>query len=92
MEEFNFVIQNQTGLHARPAKTLANLAKTFQSSIFIQHGSKRANAKSLVSLLTLGVEQGSRIQMFVEGADEKEAVEALRVRLSDLAFPSAPQK
>jgi phosphoenolpyruvate-protein phosphotransferase len=83
MKEFNFVIQNQTGLHARPAKTLANLAKTFQSSILIQHGNKQVNAKSLVSLLTLGVERGSMIYVIVEGVDEKEAGEALSQAIQD---------
>jgi phosphocarrier protein FPr len=77
MKEFEIVVQNQTGLHARPAKTLASLAKEFQSNIWIWHGEKKVNAKSLVSLLTLGVECGSSIRVMVEGDDEGLAHETL---------------
>ena len=73
MKDFEIVIQNSTGLHARPAKKLANLAKTYQSSIQIQHGEKKVNAKSLISILTLGVEGGCSIRVTVDGADEERA-------------------
>ncbi|MCE1255359.1 MAG: phosphoenolpyruvate--protein phosphotransferase [Anaerolineae bacterium] len=71
MKDFEIVIQNSTGLHARPAKKLANLAKAYQSNIQIQHGEKKINAKSLISILTLGVEGGSTIRITIDGADEE---------------------
>jgi phosphocarrier protein FPr len=71
------VIQNRTGLHARPAREFVNLAKKFQSDIRVLHGAKKANGKSLVSLLTLGVKPGSSIRIEAEGADRAEALEAL---------------
>ena len=52
MKQLEIVIQNPTGLHARPAKVLVKLAKQFQSDIKIKHGEKTANAKSMVSVLT----------------------------------------
>ena len=77
MKYMEKIIQNPTGLHARPAKVFVNVAKAFQSNIRVYHGEKKANAKSLISLLTLGVETGSRIKIEVEGDDEEEALKAL---------------
>jgi multiphosphoryl transfer protein len=74
MKQIELVIQNETGLHARPAKVLVNLAKRFKSSISIQHGGKRANAKSMVSILTLGAGRGSDITVQIEGEDEENAL------------------
>lgn len=75
--EVELVIQNRTGLHARPAREFVNLAKTFQCDVRVQHGAKKANGKSLVSLLTLGVKRGSTIRLEVSGADEAAALAAL---------------
>src|SRR5215212_6046084 len=87
MKQIELVIQNETGLHARPAKVLVNLAKQFKSSISIQHGSKRANAKSMVSILTLGAGRGSDITVQIEGEDEENAIAeieaAIRAGLGD---------
>ncbi|MDW8318822.1 MAG: phosphoenolpyruvate--protein phosphotransferase, partial [Anaerolineae bacterium] len=70
-------IHNATGLHARPAKVFVNTAKQFKADIRVQHGDKRANGKSLISVLTLGVERGQQISLFIEGEDEDEAAAAL---------------
>ena len=77
MKQLDLVIQNPTGLHARPAKIFVKLAKQFKSDIRVQHGEKKANAKSLISMLTLGVESMSTIRIMVDGADEDEALTAL---------------
>jgi phosphocarrier protein FPr len=74
MKQIEIVIHNRTGLHARPAKVLVNLAKQFKSDIRLQHGEKRANAKSMVSVLTLGVVSGSGITVQADGMDEEQAI------------------
>jgi phosphoenolpyruvate-protein phosphotransferase len=74
MKQIELVIQNQTGLHARPAKVLVNLAKQFKSDISVHHRGKRANAKSMVSVLTLGAERGSDITVQADGVDEEKAI------------------
>jgi len=74
MKQIELVIQNQTGLHARPAKVLVNLAKQFKSTISLHHGGKKANAKSMVSVLTLGAGRGSGITVQADGVDEDEAI------------------
>ncbi|NWG05223.1 MAG: phosphoenolpyruvate--protein phosphotransferase [Chloroflexi bacterium] len=70
MKQLEITINNETGLHARPAKTLVNLVKQFKSNITIWHGEKKANAKSLISVLTLGASKGSQLKIEVNGEDE----------------------
>jgi multiphosphoryl transfer protein len=66
------------GLHARPATILVNLAKEFQSEIRVRHGNQTANAKSLISLLKLGVEGGQTIRIMAEGSDATVALDKLK--------------
>jgi phosphocarrier protein FPr len=91
MKQIELVIQNKTGLHARPAKVLVNLAKQFKSDISLQCGAKRVNAKSMVSVLTLGAVYGSEIAVQVNGADEETAIveleSAIRAGLGDVDQP-----
>ena len=54
------VIPNRTGLHARPAAVLANLAKSFQSAIKLQLGDRQANARSVTAIMALEVAYGQR--------------------------------
>ncbi len=77
MKQLDLIIRNQTGLHARPARVFVDIAKQFQSTIRIGHGQKLVNAKSLISVLTLGVTSGQRISIDVDGADEAAAIAAL---------------
>ncbi|MCL4268741.1 MAG: phosphoenolpyruvate--protein phosphotransferase [Anaerolineales bacterium] len=74
MKQLEITINNETGLHARPAKTLVNLVKQFKSSVTIWHGEKKANAKSLISVLTLGASKGSQLKIDVDGEDEETAL------------------
>ncbi|MCA9975859.1 MAG: HPr family phosphocarrier protein, partial [Anaerolineales bacterium] len=78
MKELTITIQNPTGLHARPAKVFVNTAKQYQSDIRVHHGAKKANAKSVISVLTLGVEKGGEICITADGPDEDEALAVLK--------------
>src|ERR1700694_2752270 len=95
MKQIEIVIQNRTGLHARPAKVLVNLAKQFKSDINLQYGTKRANAKSMVSVLTLGAVSGSGITVQAGGVDEDKAIAeieaAIHLGLGDNDPPAAAQ-
>ena len=77
MKQLEIILHNPTGLHARPAKTLVASAKLFESDIRIEHGPKKANAKSLISVLTLGVKFGGKIRITAQGPDEENALEEL---------------
>ena len=83
MKQLDLVIHNETGLHARPAKTFVGVAKQFKSKIKIAHGKREVNAKSLISVLTLGVRHEGEIRISIEGEDEDEASVALKQAVLD---------
>ena len=70
-------VQNQVGLHARPATFFIQKANEFKSSIWVEKEERRANAKSLLGILSLGITGGTDIKILADGQDENEAVEAL---------------
>lgn len=71
------VVNNQVGLHARPATFFIQKANEFKSSIWVEKDERRVNAKSLLGVLSLGIVKGTTITLIADGSDEKEAVEAL---------------
>jgi phosphocarrier protein len=77
MKSVEFTIENKVGLHARPATLFVMAAQAHQSDIKVSYDGKTVNAKSLLSLLTLGAAQGAVITVTAEGADEAEAMTAL---------------
>ena len=79
------VIQNQVGLHARPATFFIQKANEFKSSIWVEKDDRKVNAKSLLGVLSLGIVGGTTIRIIADGADEQAAVEGL-VKLVDSAF------
>jgi phosphotransferase system HPr (HPr) family protein len=79
MKQLDLTIHNPTGLHARPAAVFVNTAKQFQADIRVHHGAKKANAKSVISILTLGVRQGGQICITADGPDEDKALADLKV-------------
>ena len=70
-------VQNQVGLHARPATFFIQKANEFKSSIWIEKEERKVNAKSLLGVLSLGITKGTTINILADGADEQQAVEAL---------------
>ena len=70
-------VNNQVGLHARPATFFIQKANEFKSSIWVEKDERRVNAKSLLGVLSLGIVKGTSINLIADGPDEKEAVEAL---------------
>ena len=79
------IIQNTVGLHARPATFFIQKANSFKSSIWIEKNERRANAKSLLGVLSLGVTEGTTITLIADGADEADALEGL-ASLIDTGF------
>jgi len=71
------LVSNQVGLHARPATFFIQKANEFKSSIWIEKEERRANAKSLLGVLSLGITRGINVTILAEGSDEEEAVTAL---------------
>jgi len=71
------VVQNQVGLHARPATFFIQKANEFTSGIWIAKDDRKVNAKSLLGVLSLGVTRGTSITVIADGSDEEAAVNEL---------------
>ncbi len=71
------VVKNQVGLHARPATFFIQKANEYKSSIWIERDERKANAKSLLGVLSLGVTKGVSVTLSADGPDEEEAVNSL---------------
>ena len=71
------VIQNQVGLHARPATFFIQKANEYKSSIWVEKDERKVNAKSLLGVLSLGIVAGTTIKIIVDGPDEQEALDGL---------------
>lgn len=71
------VVQNQVGLHARPATFFIQKANEFKSTIWIEKDERRVSAKSLLGVLSLGITRGINVTLIAEGPDEEEAVNQL---------------
>ena len=78
-------INNQVGLHARPATFFIQKANEFKSTIWIEKEDRRVNAKSLLGVLSLGIVKGTVIDIIADGADEEEAIDTL-IDLIDRGF------
>ena len=86
MQKATITVRHEAGLHARPAAQFVKLAKQYKSDIFVSSKGKKVSAKSMVLILTLGVNQGSEIEISAVGEDEQEAVSVL-VGLIEGNFP-----
>lgn len=84
MYEEKIVIQNKSGLHARPASQLVELSQQYHSDVTLLTEEDEINAKSIISVLAGGVLPGTEITLRVEGDDESEAGKALSQFLHDL--------
>ena len=71
------VVQNQVGLHARPATFFIQKANEYKSNIWVEKDERNVNAKSLLGVLSLGITRGANITIVAEGPDEEEAVTGL---------------
>ena len=71
------IVNNEVGLHARPATFFIQKANEFKSTMMVEKDERKVNAKSLLGVLSLGITKGTSIVITAEGPDEEEAVNAL---------------
>jgi phosphocarrier protein HPr len=71
------VIKNKAGLHARPASLIAETAQKFESEVELEGNGNRVNAKSIIDIMLLAAENGSKINIYAKGNDEEKAVSAI---------------
>lgn len=82
MTKRNIQIQLENGLEARPVALLVQEASKYESRIYIQSGDRKVNAKSIMGMMTLGLESGEALMVSAEGSDEQAAVEGIEHFLS----------
>lgn len=75
--ERTVIVGSKSGLHARPAGVFVQRAKTFHSQITLSKNEKTVNAKSILSILSLGAEQGDQVVLTINGADAQSALDQL---------------
>ena len=75
-------IQIQNGIKARPVAVLVQVASQFNSSIYVESGAKKVNAKSIMGMMALGLDAGEEVVVSAEGDDETSAMEDIEKFLS----------
>lgn len=84
MKSFKAVVKDPTGLHARPATQLVQVANKFKSKTTIKtQAGTTGDAKSIINLMSLAIKQGDSFEIFFEGEDEAEAVMAVQKSLEE---------
>lgn len=77
MKKVKVKIENEQGLHARPARMFVNEAKRYSCDVKIQYNDKEINGKSILELLSLGICCGKQINIITNGIDEEKASQEL---------------
>jgi phosphocarrier protein len=85
MIEQEVTIRNRAGLHTRPAAALVKMAARFKADFFIYKDGMEINGKSIIGVMTLAAEQGSKLLLRFNGADEQDAAGAI-VELFERGF------
>ena len=70
-------IQNNVGLHARPATFFIQKANSYKASVWVEKDDRRVNAKSLLGVLSLCIVKGMTVTLIADGSDENEALDGL---------------
>jgi catabolite repression HPr-like protein len=82
MTKKNICVKLQSGAGARPVALLVQEASKYDSIIYIQADGRKVNAKSIMGMMSLGLQTGLELEVSAEGADEQEAVEGIDCFLS----------
>lgn len=85
MVEKTVVVNNETGLHARPAAALVQFVKNFDGDVELIKDGKTANAKSIFNVMALGISKGTEVTVRINGENEKENLEKLVEFIENLA-------
>ncbi len=72
-----------TGLEARPVALFVQVASQYDSSIYVEYENKKVNAKSIMGMMTLGLNTGEEVVVTVNGSDEETAIESIEKYLSE---------
>lgn len=82
MTKKNIQIKLENGLEARPVALLVQEASKYESTIYIESGDKKVNAKSIMGMMSLGLDNGEELLVMADGSDEQVAVDNIEKFLS----------
>ena len=83
MVKKTITVELETGLEARPIAMLVQVASQYDSKIYMETGNTRVNAKSIMGMMTLGLDAGEEITLSANGEDEEAAMESIENYLSN---------
>ena len=83
MKEIKYTVTDPLGIHARPAGLIVKMAAGYKSAITIDNGTKKADAKRIMAVMSMGIKQGQDIVVTVEGEDEDAAEAAIETFLKE---------
>lgn len=83
MKEESMKIELTGGLEARPVAMLVQVASKFESSVYLETEGKKVNAKSIMGMMSLALGTGENVKIITEGADEEQALFAIKKYLSE---------
>ena len=78
----SMTIQLQSGLEARPVALLVQVASQHECSIYVEADNKKVNAKSIMGMMSLGLDMGEEVTVIADGDDESDAIESIEKYLS----------
>ena len=77
------IIQLASGLEPRPVAVLVQVASQYNSKIYVEDGDRKVNAKSIMGMMTLGLDAGEEITLSANGEDEEDAMKSIENYLSN---------
>lgn len=86
MTKKDVVVRLDSGLETRPVALLVQMASQFESEVYIESENRRVNAKSIMGMMTLGLDPGTEVTISANGSDEKEAMDQIEAYLTKQAI------
>lgn len=83
MKKFNHVVKDELGIHARPAGLLAKTTQKFEANVTIESKGKKADAKKIMAILSMGIKCGDEVVVTIEGNDEENTYKELQKFFSE---------
>ncbi|RYL95050.1 phosphocarrier protein HPr [Sporolactobacillus sp. THM7-4] len=77
MTEKVFTVTSEAGIHARPATVLVNKASQYSSELKIEYNGRQANLKSIMGVMSMGIQHNAKITVIAKGSDEEEAISGI---------------
>lgn len=76
--EEKIIVHNPNGLHARPASLFVQIASKYNSSIKLEKDGEVVDGKSIIAILSLGIQKGTEVKVIIEGEDAQEALKEIK--------------